>query len=248
MFIGQDPCINCNKGIGYLPDSTVSESGRSRQRVNYDIERKLAAENERKNGKKYIFPIPTYLPARVFVDDLLHHLNGEQYNMTNEEVFENINIARMELEELHLLVPDNEVFFDCIYIPPFKEKTCYAQIVKGEKGCSAHIAFTYYADFCGLSSYSQTFEHVYSMEHSDKLGRVSCKIISFDEHFANDLKSIAEQYVVPENYNKEIVVIDGICCGIRLYDNGSISRNIILHNPSNDDILLNKLKKFSQKI
>ena len=169
-------------------------------------------------------------------------------NITNEEIYENISIARKELEELHLLVPDNEVFFDCFYFPPFTEKTYYAQIVKSESGYSAHIAYTYYADFWGLSSYSQPFKNVYSMEHSSKIGRVICKIINLDAHLANDLKSIAEQYATPENNNKEAVVIDGICCGIRLYDNGGISHTIISHNPPDDDTILNELKKISQKI
>lgn len=248
MFIEQDPCIFCYNGIGYSPNSTVVESVRSEQKADYDLARKLMTEYERKFRKKYIYPIPTYLTVEVFLDDLLHHLNGEQYNMTNEEIYENISIARKELEELHLLVPDNEVFFDCFYFPPFTEKTYYAQIVKSESGYSAHIAYTYYADFWGLSSYSQPFKNVYSMEHSSKIGRVICKIINLDAHLANDLKSIAEQYATPENNNKEAVVIDGICCGIRLYDNGGISHTIISHNPPDDDTILNELKKISQKI
>lgn len=248
MFINTDPCIFCNDGVGFSPNSLISEPWRSEKKAIYDLARTLAKEYERKFAKKYIYPIPTYLPVEVFLDDLLHHLNGEQYNMTNEEIYENISIARKELEELHLLVPDNEVFLDCFYFPPFTEKTYYAQIVKSESGYSAHIAYTYYADFWGLSSYSQPFKYVYSMEHSAKLGRVICEIINLDAHLADDLKSIAEQYVATETENKEAVVIDGICCGIRLYENGSIRRTIISHNPPDDDILLNKLKKISQKI
>lgn len=74
MFIGQDPCIDCNNGIGYSPNSTVVE--RSEQKANYDLARKLMTEYEREFGKKYIYPIPTCLPVEVFIDDLLHHLNG----------------------------------------------------------------------------------------------------------------------------------------------------------------------------
>ena len=247
MFIGHDPCIFCNNGIGYSPNSTVVEPVRSEQKANYDLARKLMTEYERKFGKKYIYPIPTCLPVEVFIDDLLHHLNGEQYNMTNEEIYENIAIARRELEELHLLVPDNEVFLDCFYFPPFSEKTYYAQIVKSESGYSAHIAYTYYADFWGLSSYSQTFKYVYSLEHSAKIGRVISEVINLDEHFVDNLKGIAEQYSSLETDDKGSIVIDGICGGIRLYENGSISRAIIIHNPPTDDSLLNELKKISQK-
>ena len=118
MFIDKDPCIDCNNGIGYSPNSTVSEPVRSEQKEKYDLARKLLTEYEMKFGRKYIYPIPTCLPVEVFVDDLLHHLNGERYNMTNEEIYENIAIARRELEELHLLVPDNKVFlYPYLYTP-----------------------------------------------------------------------------------------------------------------------------------
>ena len=75
LFIGKDPCIDCNNGIGYSPNSTVAEPVRSEQKEKYDLARKLLTEYEMKFGMKYIYQIPTVQPVEVFIDDLLQHLN-----------------------------------------------------------------------------------------------------------------------------------------------------------------------------
>ena len=75
MFIDKDPCIDCNNGIGYSPNSTVVEPVRSEQKANYDLARKLLTEYEIKFGMMYIYQIPTIQPVEVFIDDLLQHLN-----------------------------------------------------------------------------------------------------------------------------------------------------------------------------
>jgi hypothetical protein len=247
-WIDRDPCIVCKNGIGYFPNDTVAESCREYQKTEYELARKLIKEYETKFKKKYTYQPPTYPYVEIFIDDLIIHLERIDTNMTDEDINANIKIARAELNELHLLLPNDEICMELFYFPPFREKTYYAQIIKEENGYFAHVAFTYYADFFGLSSYSQTFECVKSaVNHSAKTGRVICEIKHLDKHLIDTFADIAETYIPDEKAFTGAIIPDGIHGGVRFYENGSVCREIMIHNPS-DDTLSNALKNISEEI
>jgi len=154
--------------------------------------------------------------------------------MNENDIFKNIETAQKYLAKFHLLLPENKIVFDCCYFPPFAEKAFYAQVFCENNQYKAHCACTYYADFWGLESCSQTFQTVESADkHSAKVGNVICKILTLDSELTNDLIKTAEK--CESVYNE--ICIDGVSAFIRIFPE---KKKLFLLN-MNDDRILCKL-------
>ena len=168
--------------------------------------------------------------------------------MTQQEINENIEIARRYLNSFHLLLPDDEVLFDCFCLPSFKYNAFYAQIYKINDVYRANCAYTRYADYLGIESYSCHFSSIEIKKHPAKQNDVFCKIIFLNPEAVNSLISIAQDYTVKDNTPKEGMIIDGITAGIRFFDNGTIFRDIVMINPDKPEPLLDEICSFSDMI
>ena len=162
--------------------------------------------------------------------------------MTEKEIFENIDIARKYLARFDLLIPENKIVFDCCYFPPFSEKAFYAQVFCEDNQYEAHCAYTYYANFWGLESYSQTFETVeQANRHNAKVGNVVCKALKLDFKFTNDfIETVKESESI---YNE--IRIDGISAFIRIFPE---NKKLFLLNTIDNNVILDKLNVFCKRL
>ncbi|MBR5165327.1 MAG: hypothetical protein IKW87_07205 [Ruminococcus sp.] len=168
--------------------------------------------------------------------------------MNKQQVLDNIEIARKHLLSLHLLLPDEKLLFDCYCLPSFRWKAFYSQIYMTNGVYRANCAYTHYADYLGVESYSVHFTSIAKDRHTAKTTDVICKtifpapdVIRALFKYANDVTSI-------DRFENESTVIDGITAGIRLYENGCMTRDICLINPHDDLPLLNELLLLSDTI
>lgn len=168
--------------------------------------------------------------------------------MLRQDIFQNINIAKNYLDRFHLLIPDEKIYIDCYCFPSFNWKAYYAQVYSENGIYSANCAYTHYADYYGLESYSQHFTAVENDKPPAKNTDIFCKCIFPDTKLINDLLTCAGEYTQTEHSAKGGIVIDGITAGIRLFENGRIARDICLIDPDDDPPLLDKLLTFSDVI
>lgn len=64
----------------------------------------------------------------------------------------------------------------------------------------------------------------------------------------NSILSCAGAYTDTERFTKERLVIDGITAGIRLFEQGRMTRDICMIDPDGDQPLLDELLLFSDAI
>lgn len=154
--------------------------------------------------------------------------------MNENDIFKNIEIAKKYLERFNLLLPDDKICMECCYFPPFSQKAFYAQVICENGIYKAHCASTYYSDFWGFESYSQTFETVEESDrHNSKVGSVICKILKIDFGLTNNLiKNIKESDSV---YNE--ICIDGVSAFFRIFPE---QKNLFLLNV-NENFIIDKL-------
>ena len=162
--------------------------------------------------------------------------------MNENCILKNIAIAKKYLEQFNLLLPNDKMCMECCYFPPFSEKTFYVQVFCENNQYKAHCAYTYYADFWGLESYSQTFETVEQADrHNAKVGNVICKVLKLDSQLTNDLiETVKESESV---YNE--VCIDGISAFIRIFPE---NKKLFLLNTIDNNVILDKLNVFCKRL
>ncbi len=167
--------------------------------------------------------------------------------MTKQKMLNNIEIAKKYLSKYHLLVPKDDLIVECLFLPPFRWNTYFIQVFKGHGGYSAHCAYTYYADYLGNSSYSQSFTTVEKADkHPAKRGNVICKCMKTDTQIIDEIiRSVKEDIVIK---TQEITIIDGISASVRLYDKGTIIGDFFLNDPEIPPELLNALISVSEII
>lgn len=168
--------------------------------------------------------------------------------MTQQEIIENIEIARGHLGTYHLLLPDDEVLFDCYCLPSFRWKAFYAQVSVKNSVYRANCAYTRYADHSGLKSCSIHFTTIEKAEHPARKTDIFCKTIFPEAEAVDSLICAAQEYTDKATHPKGSMIIDGITAGIRLFDNGSIIRDIVLNDPDEPEPLLDKICAFSELI
>lgn len=156
--------------------------------------------------------------------------------MTRQEINDNIAIAQKYLERFHLLIPEKRLVLDCYLFPPFGGKSFYAQIEQKNGIYQANCAFTSYSDHMGLRSYSQLFTTVESADKQLSVkGDVYCKIVRVDTQLVNLLFQQANEYESSPTDN--VVCIDGIYAGARLFCDGNIIKDIYIPNSEADSDL-----------
>ena len=165
--------------------------------------------------------------------------------MTRQDVSENINIARHYMNEYHLLLPDDEVLFDCYCLPSFRFKAFYAQIAVKDGVYRANCAYTRYADHLGNESCSRHFTAAQNDTHPAEKNDIFCKIVFPEREIVDDLISKAQEYSAKADHPENGVMIDGITAGIRLFENGKIVRDIVLDNPAEPEPPLDAIRSFS---
>lgn len=167
--------------------------------------------------------------------------------MTKQEMLNNIEIAKKYLSKYHLLIPKEDLIMECLFLPPFHQNTYFIQVFMEHSGYFAHCAYTYYADYLGNSSYSQSFTTV---ERADKQpakrGDIICKCMKIDCQIIDEIiRSIKEDIV---NKTQEMTLIDGISASVRLYNKGIIIGDFCLNDPEIPSELLNALISVSELI
>ena len=168
--------------------------------------------------------------------------------MTRKEIDENIAIAKRNLKNYQLLVSNNELILDCYLFPSHHYKTYYIQIEKSGGVFCGRCAYTCLTDYFGIKSYSQTFSVIEKADkHTAKSGDTICKALFPDMQFINALIEEAKICEDIDSQSDEII-IDGITAGIRLYNKGSVSKDICLVNLDNVSPLLEMLILFSNQI
>ena len=168
--------------------------------------------------------------------------------MNNQQVTENIEIARKYLDSFHMILPDDKLLFDCYCLPSFGQKAFYAQIYMTDGIYRANCAYTHYSDYLGMESYSCHFTAVENIKHPAIQSDVFCKIIFPPPEKVDSLISIAQEYTAEDDPLEEGVVIDGMTAGIRLFDNGTVIRDIVMINPDEPGPLLDEIGSFSDMI
>ena len=154
--------------------------------------------------------------------------------MGKNYIYKNIDIAQHYLNEFHLLANGDTLVLDLCFLPPFKWKAYYMQIIGKGGAYKAHCAYTRYADIHGLESYSQSFETVEKADVlSHKKGDVICRIIDIDPEM---VLSITDRILssASQATGNDGMTLDGIYAAARLYQCGEISKEIIL-TPADDD-------------
>ena len=111
------------------------------------------------------------------------------------------------------------VIFDCCYFPSHSNTAFYLQVKKDRGQYLGHCAYTYYADYYGLESYSQSFLTVETTDRSPaKRGDVICKVVQLDKSLIDDLITAIQTYMPKSNDTN--IVIDGVYANIRLFEKG----------------------------
>ncbi|WP_207646949.1 hypothetical protein [Ruminococcus albus] len=157
-------------------------------------------------------------------------------------------IARRYMNEYHLLLPDDEVLFDCYCLPSFRFKAFYVQISVKDGIYRASCVYTRYADHSGAESNSLHFTAVENDNHPAKRNDIFCKIIFPKPEIVDDLILKAQEYSDKADDPQNSVMIDGITAGIRLFENGKIVRDIVSDNPTKHEPLLDAICSFSKII
>ena len=168
--------------------------------------------------------------------------------MNKQQVLDNIEIARKYLESFHLLLPDDKLLFDCYCLPSFRWKSFYSQIYMIDGVYRANCAYTHYADYLGEESYSVHFTSIEKEKHTAKSTDVICKSIFPAPDIISALFKYADDVTSIDDIEKESTVIDGITAGIRLYENGFITRDICLIDAHDGLPLLNEILLLSDII
>ena len=161
-----------------------------------------------------------------------------EVSMIKQEMLNNIEIAKKYLAKYHLLVPENEIFLECLFLPPFRWSTYFIQVLMKQSSYYAHCTYTYYADYFGNASHSQSFTTVERADkQSAKRGDVICKCIKMDTQIIEEIIRIVKEDIVIKT--QKITTIDGISANIRLYDKGTIVDDFCLNTPEIPPELLN---------
>ena len=169
--------------------------------------------------------------------------------MTKKQIIEDIEIAKRYLDGFHLLVPENKILLDCIFIAPFHWKSFFIQVEIKNGKYHASCAFPHYSDFVGCESFSGSFENVEKKDrHAAIKGDVFCKIIQPDKHLIEAIIQQVKEYKAANSNMENIVVIDGITARVRLYEHGCVIRDVCLYPADNDEKLLDMLISFSETI
>ncbi len=167
--------------------------------------------------------------------------------MNKQEMQHNIEIAKKYLAKYHLLVPENNILLECLFLPPFRWNTYFMQVSMEHGGYDAHCAYTYYADYYGNGSYSQSFTTVETADKQPaKRGDVICKCIKTDAQIIEEIIRSAKEIAADEM--QEVTVIDGISASIRLYDKGTIIREVYLNDSDIPPALLDTLISVSEEV
>ena len=167
--------------------------------------------------------------------------------MDKDYIYNNIDIAQYYLSEFHLLAEGDPLILDLCFLPPFKWKAYYMQIVGKNGAYKAHCAYTRYADIHGLSC-SQSFETVEKVDVlSHKKGDVICKIVDIDPKI---VKTVTEQILSfePAVVKNDGITIDGFFAAARLFQGGEMSKEIILTPKSDDSSLIKTMISVSEII
>ncbi|SEK75296.1 hypothetical protein [Ruminococcus albus] len=168
--------------------------------------------------------------------------------MTRQDIIKNIDIARRYMNEYHLLLPDDEVLFDCYCLPSFRWKAFYAQVSAKNGVYIANCAYTRYADHLGNESYSRHFTAAQNDTHPAIRNDIFCKTVFPEHEIVDDLISEVSEYSAKTDDTENGMMIDGITAGIRLFENGSLLRDIVLDNPNKPEPLLDAICYFSDMI
>lgn len=166
--------------------------------------------------------------------------------MTKEYCLQNIEIARKYLSEYHLIADDNKTVIDCLFLPPFHWKAFYGQVFKEDDHYHINCAYTFYADHWSLTSYSQSFcEADINNNHPSKKSDIICKTFIPNQAVICELTDIIKSCNTISTKEPEIC-IDGVHAYIRMYDNGKVVRDLLLHNDS--DNIIDIIQRLSEEI
>ena len=168
--------------------------------------------------------------------------------MNKQEININTAIARRYLDTYHMLLPDEKIMFDCCCLPSFRWKAFYVQVFEENGIYRANCAYTQYRDYFGLNNYSQHFTTIEIINHRAKRGDVFCKSIFPDRKIIEELLQCANEYIYNEQPVNKHLTLDGITARIRLFENGSMTRDIVMIDPDNDVPLLDKILSLSETI
>ena len=158
--------------------------------------------------------------------------------------FQNIMIAQKYLKQFHLLMDPQSVILDCCYFPSHSDKAFYLQVKKDREQYLGHCAYTYYADYFEMESYSQSFLTVERADsNTAKRGDVICKILQLDTSLIEDLITAVQAYMPTPKDIK--IVIDGIYANIRLFEKGEIVSDIRL---THDSKIVDSLTAISKQL
>lgn len=167
--------------------------------------------------------------------------------MTKQEMLNNIEIAKKYLSKYHLLIPEDNLIMECLFLPPFHRNTYFIQVFMEHSGYSANCAYTYYADYLGNSSHSQSSITVERADkQSAKRGDIICKCVKIDNQIIEGIIRIAKEIVADKT--QEIMIIDGISASVRLYDKGTIISDFCLNDHDISPALFNALIHVSEII
>ena len=167
--------------------------------------------------------------------------------MTKQEIVNNIKIAKSYLSKYHLLIPEDDLIMECLFLPPFRLNTYFIQVFMKQSSYYAHCAYTRYTDFLGNTSYCQCFTTVEIADQQTAYrGDVICKCMKTDTQIIEEIiRSVKEDIVVK---TREMTIIDGISASVRLYDKGNIIGDFCLNDPEIPSELLNALVSVSEKL
>lgn len=153
---------------------------------------------------------------------------------------QNIIIAQRYLKHFHLLMDSEDVCLDCCYFPSYAQKAFYLQVMGTDGKYISHCAFTHYADYQGLESFSQSFLTVEEADkHNAKRGEVYCKIVQLDAILINRIISATKVYIPSASDSR--IVIDGLYGNIRLFGNGKVTKDILVNDGSQIIQLLSEI-------
>ncbi len=165
--------------------------------------------------------------------------------MTKQEMLNNIGIAKKYLSKYNLLVPEDDLIMECLFLPPFRWNTYFIQVFIKQGGYSANCAYTYYADYLGNISYSQSFTTVEMADKQPaKRGNIICKCMKIDRQIVDEIIRCVKEDVVIKT--QEMTIIDGISASVRLYDQGTIIGDFCLNDPEIPPVLLNAIISVSE--